>query len=162
MERMPSRSTWILAGVLLVGGCGDFFADGSSAGTCELGGVSVNTYQIFGKWKLLSYSPPRNPTELEGNYDLLIVEPGDKMCMVRVSNGVATETVFRADYTHNVRDRRAVLSYTEGEFTGEDPLQYSFSGSCGDTRMRVLYNNGVTEQYGLFSVEAAVGECNPQ
>jgi hypothetical protein len=142
--------------------CGDLWGSGSDTGSCEIGGVNIKTHQIFGQWKLLTYSPPRNTTELENNFDLLIVEPGNQMCMVRVENGVATETVFRAEYTHNVRDRRAVVSYTEGAFSGEDPLQYSFSGSCGDTRMRILYNNGSVEQYGLFSVEVQVGSCSSQ
>ncbi len=142
----------------------------SGAGQCDSESQTVDTYQIFGKWKKLSpYTPSRGTAELELNYDVLIVERGASagtlttpICTAAVVNGGNTGSLWKGAYEHNVNGKQIVVTYSEGADVGSsDTATYSFSGSCDETKMTLSYSGGRTETYQLFSTDVTSSDCNP-
>jgi len=135
---------------------------GSGGGICKTEDPEgVNTYKPSGQWKRLTYTPARSSSELEVNFDILVVEPGNQVCMTEILNGVQAGAIFRGSYTHDVGAKSMLFTYEVG-LSGQENLQYSFSGSCDDTRMSLRSNDGSVVSYELFNVEANVGDCHPQ
>ncbi len=129
---------------------------------CQIEGSDpINTYKPTGQWKRVVYNPPRSQAELELNFDILVVEPGNQVCMTEISNGVQAGAIFRGSYTHDVSAKSMVFNYEEG-LSGQETLRYSFSGSCDSTRMSLTSGDGSVVSYELFNVEANVGDCHPQ
>jgi len=124
-------------------------------GKCVTEASSTNTYNVIGKWKKISgYVPSRSKADLELNYEYLIVEPGTKACLTTVVNTTPTSFVYYGDYTNSVPNRR--LTLPDGGSAG-----YSFSGSCGDTKMTLSYSDGTVESYKQLADSNGVtpGDC---
>lgn len=157
----------LLLSVVLVA-CNPLASSGSggSQGVCETAdGSVVNTYSVFGTWKKIQgYDPPRTATELELNYDLLMVLPGSTMCLVKIENGAAVSTEFVASYSHDVNQKQLGIEVLNAE--GQEPMQanYSFAGSCNRTQMTLSYvgtaaQSSTSERYEVVSKDTASLNC---
>ena len=106
---------------------------------CNTGSGSVDTYQIFGTWKLTSgYAEPRSEEELKLNYDVLVIKPGNVACRIRAVNGTLTEYVWQATYSNNVERKELTFERTDGQ---TDQLVYSFAGNCSSTAMNWTFTD---------------------
>lgn len=148
---------------LVFAGCNPLGSSGSGGtqGVCETAdGSVINTYTVFGTWKKVQgYDPPRTSTELELNYELLMVLPGTTLCLVKVENGAVVSTDYVASYVHDVTQKTLdveILNVAEPE-----PYQtsYSFAGSCDKTRMTLSYADSTVEQYDIVSKDTSSLNC---
>jgi len=149
-----------------LGGCSADSQE-NAKGVCQTESGSVNTHNLLGKWKKISSNAetPTTEEEREFNYELLVVEPGAAICLGKVVNKALAGAVFKGAYTHDVASKIYNVTYSahiESSFedTSED-VRYSFSGSCSDTKLNLVYpKDGTVEQYELFSTKVEQGDCN--
>jgi hypothetical protein len=137
----------------------------SSSGVCSSSGE--NTYKFSGAWKkIYGYESPRSAAELENDFHLLMIEPGDRLCEAGVSNSVTTGANYRALFLNNVNKRTVDVQYDEDNQPAPDAeattIKYSFSGSCGDTQLTFRYPDGAVEKYELFNSTVELGSCDPE
>lgn len=157
-----------------LGSCTPLGIAGDGAGLCTTeDGTQVNTYQLVGKWKKITpYDPARSDTELQTNFELLIVENGvvsgtsqTPLCAVEVVNSGISQVNYRGVYSANLTAKTVDIQFTEGTLgTGSATATYSFSGSCSDTRLSLTYDGGSTETYKYYAGASSVqsGDCNPE
>ena len=150
-------------GFTLVAGCTPF--GNSSSGVCSSTGDS--TYKFSGAWKkTYGYESPRTPAELENDFHLLMIEPGDRLCEAGISNSVTTGANYRALYVNNVNKKIIDVQYDEDNLPAPEAevttIKYSFSGSCGDTQLTLRYPNGAIEKYELFNDTVELNSCDPE
>lgn len=140
-------------------------------------GSSVDTYQIFGKWKKISgYTVPRTTDELKLNFDLLVIKKGKVMCSERVVSGASDGFNYFANYVQDVPNKKLDLSVVTADSTSHlittlNPdttitgAQYSFTGSCSSTQLKLRLpgqgtNGGVlTETYELYNTSYDDTDC---
>ncbi len=129
----------------------------STVCTTADGTGSVDISNPLGSWKKISgYSTPRTAAELELNFDVLIVEAGNRVCVVRVVNGVSMETIYLANYTLDLNTKRISIAYTDNT---SDEARYSITGGCSSTGMSLSYSDGTFETYSLKSKNLSEISC---
>jgi hypothetical protein len=154
-----------------VSACSPLGTSGLAAtkGVCAADGS--NTYSLFQQWKKISpYSPSRTDTERVLNYDLLIIESGVKvgttysaLCAGAILNGGFSSTLYKAQYTHDVKAKKLSITYNAGyDHTGTTDATYSFTGSCDKTRLRLSYTDGTSELYELHSSKVEDNACETE
>jgi hypothetical protein len=159
-----SKGTLLVGLGILLSACNPF-GDYASGGICASTGET--TYRFSGAWKkVYGYSTPRTATELETDFDLLEIEPGDRVCEAGITNGASTGANYRALYRINTTQRTVDLQYDENNVPAPDAtattVRYSFQGTCDDTELLLRYPNGAVEKYSHYSSTVEVGSCDPQ
>ncbi len=103
------------------------------------------------------YSPPKTEAELALNFQVLVIEPGTRICEYEVVNGNAGSAprIFLGQYTHNVNQKTLVV---QGE-TSSETLTYNFSGGCAAPQMTVTSNSSSVERYELWSKDSNQINC---
>jgi hypothetical protein len=145
--------------------CNPFGEDSAGAGLCSTTGI--NTHRFAGSWKkVYGYATPRTDEELETNFDLMLIEPGDRMCEAEVINSAQTNANYRALFAIDVNDRTISVQYDENNAPAPDAtptvVRYSFSDSCDETKLILRYPNGTFEKYEIFGTSVPIGSCDPQ
>lgn len=117
--------------------------------TCSTdSGDSVNVREIYGTWKMITgYTDGnRTSTELENDYDVLVVQTGGGICRVGYVSQAPVETVMLGVYEHKVTAKKLNLQL-DVPANVDVTATYSFQGSCADPRMTLRYSNGALETY---------------
>jgi hypothetical protein len=120
-------------------------------------GTEVDFSTPFGSWKKVSgYSTPKSTADLELNFDVLIVEPGNRICLVRVVNGAVSETVFQGTYVNDVTLKRIAIEIDDETLNAS----WRISGGCSDPTFSLSYDNGSAESYEIRSKDLSQVSCS--
>lgn len=121
-------------------------------------GTSSNYSEIFGAWKMTSgYTPTRTAAELALNFQVLVIEAGQRICEYEVVNGNTSgaSQIFLGQYTHNVNAKQITVQGVSNSET----LSYSFSGGCTAPSMTLTSNSGTVEKYEVWSKDLTQINC---
>ncbi len=141
----------------------------TASGDCTTqDGASINTHQVIGKWKKISgYSDNRSQATIALNHDILVVQPAysngvSRACLIPVDNGTPRSTaLFKANYENDLDDKKVTYTFDSGGGSAPDTVaNYSFAGSCGETRMTLNYANGESEVYEIINQEVTEPVCD--
>jgi hypothetical protein len=140
------------------------------------GSCAAGSFTLFGKWKLtrgypinFKYGPTPTPEELIYDFRVLIIEPGDNMCMSDVVNrGMKDPPLYRRKYTHNISEKKLEMDmfWQDGQNVRpwlRESATYTVTGCGGDKPvLTVTYSNGREEVYSVYSRQVRGGDCkNP-
>lgn len=119
--------------------------------------------EIFGTWKKTEgYSDgDRSPNRLEYDFQLLVVERGKRMCEAEVVNKAQNQTSnFKADYTHQISERRLEIEYTYSTIDAVrvgDRSSAEYRLGCRGLKptLTLEYGSGLIEQYEIWAVDGS-------
>lgn len=119
--------------------------------------------EIFGTWKKIDgYTDgDRSENRLEYDFQLLVVERGNRMCEAEVVNKAQNQTSnFKADYTHDIANRRLDISYTYSTINAlraGDRSAADYRMGCRGQKpsMTLEYDSGLVEIYEIWAVSGS-------